>query len=228
MYVVVVGAGRIGYNLARILIEGGNEVTLIEKDERRVREVGSLDAYVLHGMGTNPAALESLNIETADAIVAVTGDDSVNLASCLIAKRIVARDRNGRDRPFMTVARVSNIEMERIFQELGVDRVISPEKAAAEYISRLIRSPGVEDVTAMGQAEMLELQIDEDSPVIGKTLAEMSAIGDMSTSTVVALIEDGDLIIPHGDTTLKAGMKVLLFTKIEESRKARNLFLGFE
>jgi trk system potassium uptake protein TrkA len=226
MYVVIVGAGRIGYNLARILIQGGNEVTLIEKDERRVREVGSLDAYVLHGLGTNPAALESLNIETADAIVAVTGDDSVNLTSCLISKRIVARHGRDEERSFMTVARVSTPEMEKTFQELGIDRVISPEKAAAEYISRLIRSPGVEDVTAMGQAEMLELNIDEDSPVIGKTLAEVSAMGDMSTSTVVAVIEDGDVIIPHGDTTLKAGMRVLLFTMIEESRKARNLFLG--
>lgn len=224
MYVIIVGAGRIGYNLARMLIEAGHEVTLIEKDDRRVREVGSLDAYVLHGSGTNPATLESINVETADGIVAVTGDDSVNLTSCLVAKRIVARHK--RDKPFVTVARVSDVEMEEPFAELGIDRVISPEKAAAEYITRLIRSPGVVDVAAVGLGEMIELHIDEKSPVIGKTLAEVSAMGDMSYSTVVAVVEDGKLIIPHGDTTLKAGMKVLLFCKVEESKKARKLFLG--
>lgn len=224
MYVVIVGAGRIGYNLARMLIEAGNEVTIIEKDEGRVREVSTLDAYVLHGSGINPAALESLNIQTADAIVAVTGDEAVNLTSCLIAKRIVARHK--RTKPFITVARVSDVEMERPFAELGIDRVISPEKAAAEYISSLIRSPDVEDVTAVGQGEMLELNIDENSPVIGKTLADVSAMGDMSCSTVVAVVEDGELIIPHGDTTIKAGIKVLLFCKVEESKKARKLFLG--
>jgi len=226
VYVVIVGAGRIGYNLAKMLIDAGHEVTLIERDERRVREVGTLDAYVLHGSGINPALLESLNIQSADAIVAVTGDEAVNLTSCLVAKRLVARTK--RDKPFITVARITDPEMERPFTELGIDRVISPEKAAAEYISSLIRSPGVVDVTAIGEgeAEVLELHIDENSPVIGKTLAEVSAMGDMSASTVIAVYENGRLIIPHGDTTLKAGMRVLLFCKTEESRKARKLFLG--
>jgi trk system potassium uptake protein TrkA len=225
VYVVIIGAGRIGFNLARMLIDSGNEVTIIEQGPARVREVGVLDAHVLHGDGTDPGTLESINISTADAIVAVTGDDAVNLTSCLIAKGIVSRQR--RDKPFVTVARVSNTDRIKPFTELGVDRVISPAEAAAVYITRLIRSPGVVDVTAVGgQGEMLELHIDEESPVIGKTLAEVSAMGDMSCSTVVAVIEDGELIIPHGDTNLKAGMRVLLFCKTEESRKARRTFLG--
>ncbi len=225
MYVVVVGAGRIGYNLARMLVESGNEVTIIETDVTRVREVGTLDAHVLHGDGTDPSTLESINIANAEAIVAVTGDDAVNLTTCLIAKGIVSRQK--RDKPFITVARVSNIDRMKPFTELGIDRVISPEEAAAVYISRLIRSPGVVDVTAVGgQGEMITLYIGEKSPVIGKTLAEISAIGDMSCSTVVAVMEDGELIIPHGDTTLKAGMNVYLFSKIEESMKCRRLFLG--
>ncbi len=226
MYIIIVGAGRIGYNLARILVAAGHEVTIIEKDERRVHELGSLDAYVVHGYGTNPAILESLNIHTADALVAVTGDDSVNLTSCLVAKRLVARQKKSKS--FMTIARVSDVEMEKPFMELGIDRVISPEKAAAEYISRLVRSPGVVDVTALlgGQGEVLELDIDETSPMIGKTLAEVSAIGDMSCSTAIAVIDNGQMIIPHGDTTIKAGMRVVLFCKVEESRKVRKLFLG--
>lgn len=225
MYVVIVGAGRIGFSLAAMLIEAGHEVTIVEQDHSRVREIGSLDAHVLHGTGTNPTTLESINVTTADAIVAVTGDDAVNLTSCLVARGMVSK--NKRDRAFMTVARVSNTDMEKPFLDLGIDRVISPEKAAATYIARLIRSPGVIDVTAVGGlGEMLELRIDEGSPVIGKTLAEISAISDMSCSTVVAVIEDDELIIPHGDTTLKAGMRVFIFCKVEESKKARRQFLG--
>jgi trk system potassium uptake protein TrkA len=225
MYVVIVGAGRIGFNLAKMLIDAGNEVTIVEKDPIRVREVGSLDAHVLQGSGTNPNTLESINIVTADAIVGVTGEDAINLTACLVAKRVVSKQK--RDRPFITIARVSDIDMMQPFTELGIDRVISPEEAAAVYITRLIRSPGVVDVTAVGgQGEMLELYIDEFSPVIGKTLAEVSAMGDMSCSTVVAVIEDGELIIPHGDTTLKAGMRVLLFCKVEESKRARRQFIG--
>jgi len=226
MYVIIIGAGRIGYSLARMLVESGNEVTLIEKDERRVREVSSLDAFVFHGSGTNPAQLQSLNIETADAVVAVTGDEAVNLTACLVAKRLVAGHK--RDKPFMTIARVSSVEMEKPFLELGIDRVISPEKAAAEYISRLIRSPGVTDVAGLigVKGEMLELHINARSPVVGKTLAELSAMGDMSRSTVVAVVEDDELIIPHGDTTIKPDMAVLIFCKTEESAKVRRLFLG--
>jgi trk system potassium uptake protein TrkA len=226
VYVVIVGAGRIGHNLAKMLIEAGNEVTLVEKDQRRVREVGDLDAHVLHGSGTNPAVLRSINVHDAGAIVAVTGDEAVNLASCLVAKRLSAASK--RDSPFTTIARISDVDLESPFYELGIDRVISPEKAASEYISSLIRSPGVVDVTSIGkgQGEVLELHLDERSPVIGRTLAETSAMGDMSRSIVIAVVEDDELIIAHGDTTLKAGMTVYLFSIIEESKKARRLFLG--
>ncbi len=209
-----------------MLIEAGNDVTLVEKDERRVREVSSLDAFVFHGSGTNPAQLQSLNVETADAIVAVTGDEAVNLTSCLVAKRLVADAK--RERPLMTIARVSSLEMEKPFLELGIDRVISPEKAAAEYISRLIRSPGVVDVAGLTgvRGEMLELHIDAKSPVVGKTLAQVSAMGDMSHATVFAVVEDGETVIPHGDTTMRPNMTVLIFCKTEESNKVRKLFLG--
>jgi Trk K+ transport system NAD-binding subunit len=73
---------------------------------------------------------------------------------------------------------------------------------------------------------MLELHIDGKAPVVGKTLAELSAMGDMSRSTVVAVVEDEELIIPHGDTTIKPDMAVLVFCKAEESGKVRKLFLG--
>jgi len=87
MYIVVVGGGRIGFNLSKLLVKAGHEVTVIEKERERSNFIANeIDALVLNEDGTTIKALEEANIEDAYALVALTKRDEINLMACLLAK----------------------------------------------------------------------------------------------------------------------------------------------
>ena len=118
MYVIVIGGGRVGYQLARHLLDRGEEVTLIEKDGRRAEWLeGQLGSIVMTGDGDEMAFLETTGIERADVVMAVSGDDEDNLIALQLAKK--------RFKVPLTIARVNNPANVEIFKTLGVDEAIS-------------------------------------------------------------------------------------------------------
>ena len=118
MYVIVVGGGKVGYYLARDLIDRGEEVTLVEKDGARAEWLESqLGSIVMRGDGDELAFLATTGIERADAVLAVTGDDEDNLVALQMAKQRFKVPR--------TIARVNNPANVDIFKELGVDEAVS-------------------------------------------------------------------------------------------------------
>ena len=118
MYVIVVGGGKVGYYLARDLLERGEEVTLVEKEGSRAEWLESqLGSIVMRGDGDELAFLNTTGIERADAVLAVTGDDEDNLIALQLAKRHFNVPR--------TIARVNNPANVSIFKELGVDEAVS-------------------------------------------------------------------------------------------------------
>jgi len=118
MYVIVIGGGRIGYYLARDLVERGDEVTLIEKDASRAEWLSSqLGSLVMRGDGDEMAFLRTTGMERADVVLAVTGDDDDNLIALQLAKRYF----NVRH----TIARVNNPANVEVFKTLGVDAAVS-------------------------------------------------------------------------------------------------------
>jgi trk/ktr system potassium uptake protein len=118
MYVIVIGGGKVGYFLARDLVERGDEVTLIEKDSSRADWLeGQLGSIVMRGDGDEMAFLGTTGIERADAVAAVTGDDEDNLIALQLAKKHFNVP--------LTIARVNNPANVQIFQALGVDQAIS-------------------------------------------------------------------------------------------------------
>ena len=118
MYVIVVGGGKVGYFLARDLLERGDEVTLVEMDSARADWLeGQLGSIVMRGDGDEMAFLETTGIERADAVAAVTGDDEDNLIALQLAKKHFNVP--------LTIARVNNPANVRIFQALGVDQAVS-------------------------------------------------------------------------------------------------------
>jgi trk system potassium uptake protein TrkA len=129
MYVIVIGGGKVGYYLAKHLLERGYEVTLIEKDARRAEALTSqLGEIVMVGDGDEMAFLATTGMERADVVVAVTGDDEDNLVSCQLAKRKFHVPK--------TVARVNNPANVRIFKTLGVDRALSATEVLLDLIER--------------------------------------------------------------------------------------------
>lgn len=216
MYIIIMGGGRIGNNLAKSLVNRGHEVTVIEVDKDRATEISAeLDALVVNDDGTTIRGLEEVNIFTADAFVAVTGDDGSNLTGCLLAKEYGVNT---------TIARVADFQKSEIFRKLGVSIVVSPELTAAQSIERFIMRPDVIDLTVIGggQAEILEMIVGERSAVAHKKLKEIPS----KDFVVVAYYRDEKLLIPKGDTVIEPGARLFVLAKSNMVAFVKKLFMG--
>ena len=203
MYVIIMGGGRVGLALANLLIDEGYDITLIESDESLCGEVAAeLDALVICGNGTNSKVLEEINAEDADYFIATTGNDEANLLSCILVRKF--------DVPHI-IARVSNPDHEEAFKEIGIEKVISPERAAAAHLQRLVSRPNVADLTTIGQgdAEILEMTITNDK-IVGKRYKDISPTKEY---IIISTYRNGKLEIPQPDETITRGEKVTVLVK---------------
>jgi trk system potassium uptake protein TrkA len=134
MFIIVVGGGKLGTYLARALLEARHEVVVIEKVERKAQALAqTLNAEIAQvGDGCDPLVLEEAGATRADVVIADTGDDEDNLVICLVTKKRFTKPR--------TIARVNNPKNKQIFEELGIDSVVSGTeivmKMVAEEINR--------------------------------------------------------------------------------------------
>ena len=203
MYIVIMGGGRVGLALANLLIENGQDITLIESDETLCAEVAAeLDALVICGNGTNSKLLEETNIEDADYFIATTGNDEANLLSCILVRKYNVPN---------IIARVSNPDHEEAFKEVGIDHVISPETAAAAQLQKLVTRPNVADLISLGEgdAEILDMTITNDK-LVGKRIKEISPTKDY---IIIATYDKGKLIIPQENNIIARGEKVSVLVK---------------
>ena len=213
MYVIIMGGGRVGLALANLLIDEGYDITLIESDESLCSDVaGELDALVICGNGTNSKVLEEVNAEDADYFIATTGNDEANLLSCILVRKF--------DVPHI-IARVSNPDHEEAFKEIGIEKVISPERAAAAHLQRLVTRPNVAELTTIGQgdAEILEMTITNDK-IVGKRFKEVSPTKEY---IIISTYENGKLEIPQPDKTITRGEKVTVLVKRGNFKKVSKI-----
>lgn len=204
MYAIIMGAGRVGFSLAELLIEDGYDVTLIENDRKLATDAASeLDALVICGNGTNSTLLEEANIQDADYFVATTGNDEANLLSCILVKKYEVPN---------IIARVSNPDHEEAFMEVGIDNVINPERAASGVLERLITRPNVADLLTLGEGdgEILEMTVTNDK-IVGKQIKEISPTKDYII--IATYNKDGSLIIPQPENILARGEKISILVK---------------
>jgi trk system potassium uptake protein TrkA len=214
MYVVIMGGGRVGLNLASSLVAGGHDVTLIENDSKLCENAASgLDALVICGNGTDIKTLEEANVGDADVFVAATGHDEANLLSCILVK-----DYNIKK----IIARVSNPDHEDAFKKVGIDDVISPELTAASYLEKLIIRPKIADLIIIGKgnAELLEIQVGNKN-VIGKKVKDVSPTDDF---IIAALYKNGIINIPKKEDILNKGDRISVLVKIKAVQKTTQLF----
>jgi trk system potassium uptake protein TrkA len=213
MYIIIVGASKIGLALARLLIEEKSNVVIVEKDEAKAKEIAEeIDALVINGSGTELDVLNEAGAEKADVVVSATSDDAVNLMVCELARMLGIERR---------ITLSQNPKHEEIFKEVGVEQIIYPSRTIAKYIRNLILRPGVKSVlTTMQDADIIEITIPEDALVVGKEIRE---IGMPEGSTIAAIHRNGELIIPRGSTVLKAGDKLTILAKVSVVEKVANL-----
>jgi trk system potassium uptake protein TrkA len=208
MRTVIIGAGEVGSNTARMLSEEGHDVVLIEQDERLVERASEqLDALVIHGNGASPRLLAEAGIDKADLLVAASSSDEANIIACLAAKaKGVSR----------TVARIHNPDyydpQEPFAQEmLGIDFVIHTEQMAAQEIKEALLVPGAINVETFAEdsIEVAEVILNEGSPAVGQTLRDLSL---PEASLVVGVVRRGEALVPRGDTVLERRDHVLLIS----------------
>ena len=218
MYIVIVGAGKVGFHLAQKLISDKNTVTVIEKDKTRSEGVSqNLNAMVIHGDGCDPKSLEDAEVGRADVIAAVTADDEDNLIICQLAKEVFGVRR--------TVARVNNPKNEHIFAELGVDVPINSTSIIAKIIEE---ETSFEDFVNLmtfkrGKLALVRVDIPETSPIVGKEVKEIVL---PQNSVLVSIVRGENIIVPKGDTVLKKGDDIIALTTIENEKVLLNALIG--
>lgn len=218
MYIVVVGAGKVGYHLTKSLLAEGQEVLIIEKDQAKVdRITRELGATALQGDGAEVATLEQAGLERADVVAAVTGHDEDNLIICQVAK--------GKFEVPRTVARVNNPRNEFIFAELGIDATVSATQVILSVIQQSIpEHPFVHLLTVReGGIEFVELQLNGHSPVTGRTAGEVTL---PPHSAVPLLIRRGTPVVVQTDTELEADDRLIAVTTPDQETALRRVILG--
>jgi trk system potassium uptake protein TrkA len=135
MYIIIVGGGKVGYYLARALLNAPHEVLIIERDARTAERIGEElgEGVVLRGSGDEASTLQRAGAKRADVVIAVTGDDEDNLIVCQVAKRRFNVPR--------TIARVNNPKNEYIFNRLGIDMTVSATNVILSLIEQEIPPP---------------------------------------------------------------------------------------
>lgn len=218
MYVIIVGAGKVGYYLAKTLIQEGHEVLLMEKDRKTAEHLGEeLGEVVVHGDGCEIRTMTEAGMRRANVVVAVTGDDEDNLVICQMAKRKFGVSR--------TIARVNDPKNEELFQQLGIDQTVSSTRIIFNLIEQQIESGQVIPLAALkkGEIEVVEADITAGSPVTGQRIGQL----DLPQNTlIISVIRDDRAIVPHADTKLRVGDSVIAMIKAEREKDLRAVFSG--
>ncbi len=216
MRVIIVGAGEVGFNLAKVLSAEGHDIVLIEKDEGKISSIRErLDVLLVEGSGSHISVLEEAGVREADILIAVTNSDETNIVACLIAKQFGVR---------RVMARVQTLEYDEpasiVAQKIGIDLLINPRKVVASEIFHLLQIPLATQVMefASGKVVVYVLRVVEGAPAIGKSLVEISR-EIKGSFLIVSILRGKDILIPHGEDVIKPGDKVFAVGKKEDLLK---------
>jgi trk system potassium uptake protein TrkA len=218
MYILIVGAGKVGYFLAKRLQAGKHTVSIVDKDkllcERIARE---LEVLVINGDGCDPGILEQAGIERADVLAAVTGDDEDNLIICQLGKEKFKVQR--------TVGRVNNPDNEHTFSELGIDVPIDATTIIAKIIEEEVSFSDFVNLMSFKRGKLAIVRVDlpDHSPVINKEIKDIELPQD---SVLVSIVRGEEVILPKGNTVLKPGDDVIALTLVGNEPQLLNLLVG--
>lgn len=202
MYIIIVGAGNVGYGLALELYENADyEVLLVERDRQRAlllrEELGEL---AVEGDGTEVTFLESIGASRADLLIAVTGDDAHNLVACQVVKHHFGVER--------AIARVNNPRNERLFQLLGIESTVSAAAAVLAQIEVDLPEQAFVPLVKLRASglEVVDLHVQSGSAVVDIPVRELK----LPTKTTISLVINNDgANVPDGNTVLQPGDEII-------------------
>ena len=219
MYIIIVGGGEVGFHLARILLNDGHEVLILEQDaarcERLCEELGEV---VYRGDGCEAATLDSVGTGRADMLVAVTDGDEDNLVACQVAKHKFNVPR--------TIARITNPKNETIFEMLGIDATVSSTNLILAHIEQELPSHPLIPLLKLksGTLEVVEVKIPPGSKVVGKKIGSFRL--PKGSAVLLVIGKDKGPQIPTVETVLEAEDEVVVITSAENEEAMRAMLSG--
>jgi len=219
MYIIIIGGGKVGFYLAKALLNEGHEILVIERDAIRTEFINNeLGSVCIRGDGSEVTTLTEVGTGRANMFIAVTGDDDDNLVACQIAKHKFNVPR--------TIARISNPKNETIFKKLGIDVTVSSTNIILEDIEEEVPTHPLThllDIREKG-LEVVEVKIPPKSPTIGKKVKELS-LPEGSTLTLI-IPQQGKPKVPTANTVLQAEDQIIAVTTTETEETLRNMLRG--
>ena len=208
MKIIILGAGQVGGTLAEHLASEANDITVVDTDGDRLRELGDrLDIRTIQGRGSFPTVLRQAGADDADMLVAVTSSDESNMVACQVAYTLFhtpTRIARVREPAYLTRAGLFNNDA------IPVDVLISPEQVVTNYIKRLIQYPGALQVIdfADGKAQLVASKAYYGGPLVGHPLKDLRAHMPGVDTRVAAIYRRNRAIVPRGDTVIEADDEV--------------------
>ena len=207
MYVIVIGAGKVGLNLGRELRAKGHEVTLVESDPGRFAAVEEeFEHQAQYGDGSELWVMERAGVERCEMLIAVTGDDEDNMLICQ-----VAREKYGVER---IISRCNNPRNLQHFELLGVKPAVSATDLILRLIEHEVPKYGLVHLLDLPEErlEIIELEVAPGCEAAGRKVKDL---GLPDGSLVISILRDGGGFVPSGDSVVEAGDEVLLVLDAE-------------
>lgn len=226
MKVIICGAGQVGYGIAERLVTENIDVTVIDKDERRIAAIrDTLDARGIVGHGSHPDVLAAADAAAADMLIAVTLYDEINMIACQVAHthfNVPIKIARVRSQAYLGPGFQSFFSREN----LPIDVVISPEVEVGEMVLRRIAEPGALDVisAAEGNAALLAVECRDDCPLLETPLRQLTQLFPDLQAVIVGIKRGRDIFIPDAETQLREGDIAYVTAAAGQVRRLLSLF----
>jgi len=226
MNIIICGAGRVGFAIAKILTEQNHSITVIDQSSEDIQKINeALDVKAIVGKATSPIILENVNSKEADMIIAVTKNDETNMMICQIAYSLFKIPKK--------IARVRaqdylNPKFSKLYnkENLPIDVIISPEIEIAKSIQRKLESPGALDNVpfADNKIKLLEILIEESCPILEIKLNELTKKFPKLNANILGVIRDEKFIFLKKNDVMKKNDKAYVIINSLQMKETLSAF----
>jgi trk system potassium uptake protein TrkA len=214
MDIIIAGDGEVGFYLAEALSDSKHNITIVDPHEELLKMVEAhTDLMTIVGESNSVSILKQAHVEKADLVISVLHNESINILTAILAKKMGAKS---------TIARVNtlenvNIESRKLYEELGIDILISPEDIAALEVIKLLAQPAATEIYDLsdGQLSVFLIKIEKEASVAGKSLNQIAKEHDHLDFRAVAVHRGTETFLPTGETRFMANDMVYVITKPE-------------
>jgi len=214
MNIIIAGDGEVGFYLAEALVNSKHNITIVDPHEELLKMVEAhTDLLTIAGESNSVGVLKQANVDKADLVIAVLHNEQVNILTAILAKKLGAK---------VSIARVNTLENlneqnQKIYEELGIDYLISPEDLAGQEVIDLLEQPAATEIFDLsgGKLSVFLIRIEEYAPVVNKTLNKIAEEKGHLDFRAVAIHRKSEIFLPNGETSFEPNDLVYVITKPE-------------